>query len=545
MNKHIHLLSNEVKKMIAAGEVVEGPFSVIKELLENAIDAKSDQIHIEIEDSGLKKIVIRDNGEGIYKKDLKFAISEHATSKIGNINDINKILTFGFRGEALSSISSISRLTILSRTDEEKIGGKIISEAGIIKESDYAGPRGTTIIVENLFYNTPARKKFLKSKAAESRSIKEIFIKTALAHPEISLTLDIQGKKALKLLKAKDHKERIKQVFSSSDVESLYFDKVLDMQVEINGFFSKPDYIKNSRSMQYIFVNKRPVEYKYLGFLLTRAYEAIVPKGKYPAAIIYININPELIDVNIHPAKKVIKFFDNKYIDNLIYGLVKKILNKQEHKLNYEEIYQQNIKKNNINVENISNFNKSLFDEGNAITIDKNIKNYTLSSNRESEIKNIVKDSENLYNLIEQNKNGIILGIIFGTYILVEINDSLKIIDFHAAHERFIYDELIKNGFQITTQELLFPQVIELSIKNFDCAEEKLQYLKNNGIDIDIFSDNSVIIRGVPDYIKDIDLNKFVIDLLEKLNDDQNIQKSNDEIIAERIACHSAKRAND
>jgi DNA mismatch repair protein MutL len=278
--------------MIAAGEVVEGPFSVVKELIENSMDAGASVIDVQVYDSGLKKIVVRDNGSGIMKDDIPLSIKEHATSKITHESELHNIGTYGFRGEALSSIASISDLIILSKTSDESIGSRLESFAGNVALSDFAGDKGTTIIVENLFYNIPARKKFLKSKQKELRNIRETILRMAIPAYNISFTLDIDGKREMSLSEADSLDERIKQVFGKSALQNLYYEELSDIKVKIRGYLSKPEFVKNSRSMQFLFVNNRSIEYKFFSYHISRAYSAVIPKGKFAAAIVFIDIDP-------------------------------------------------------------------------------------------------------------------------------------------------------------------------------------------------------------------------------------------------------------
>ncbi|MCL2156251.1 MAG: DNA mismatch repair endonuclease MutL, partial [Leptospirales bacterium] len=310
--KRIVLLPDHVKHMIAAGEVVEGPFSVIKELIENSMDAEASVIDVQVYDSGLKKIIVKDNGSGIMKDDIALSIKEHATSKISDESQLHNIVTYGFRGEALSSIASISDIRILSKTSHESIGSRLESVGAKVSVSDFAGDKGTTIIVENLFYNIPARKKFLKSKQKELRNIRETIIKMAIPAYNISFTLDVDGKRELSLAATDSLDERIKQIFGKSVLKNLYYEELSDIKVKLKGYLSRPEFVKNSRSMQFLFVNNRAIEYKFFSYHISRAYNVIIPKGKYAAAIIFIDIDPELIDVNIHPAKREVKLFDQK-----------------------------------------------------------------------------------------------------------------------------------------------------------------------------------------------------------------------------------------
>ncbi len=554
----IKILPESVKNKIAAGEVVEGPFSVVKELIENSIDAEATEIDIEVFESGLKKILVKDNGKGIYKDDLALAVQNHATSKIENIPDIEKIASYGFRGEALAGISSISKFTMFSRSIEESLGAKIIHNDGHSEITDYAGDPGTTTIVENLFYNIPARKKFLKAKSTELRKIREVFLKTAMVNPDIDFSLNVDGKRSITLVKAAGLEERVGQIYGKSVPDSLYFDRLKDLKTEICGFLSKPDFLKSSRSMQILFVNNRPVEYKYLGFLLSKAYEAIAPRGSYPAAVIFIDIDPALIDVNIHPAKKEIKFFDQNYINSLILHLADKALGKA-HNLNLsrmsagritDKIKTQNIKTDPSGPahvyeeqlefkDRINNINRSGFSENNS---DKsNMFNSTIS---DYPFSSFIREAGKLYDEFDKQYDFKFLGIIFNTYIVIEKDNVLSFIDFHAAHERYIYDTM-NNETKPETQALIFPQVMELPVEDYQIFLEKKDYFVDTSFDIDIFSDNAIVVRGIPGIVKDLNIEGFISDIIEAFKREGDHVRDVKKIIAEKAACHSAKRSGD
>ena len=541
----IILLSESVKNKIAAGEVVEGPFSVVKELIENSIDAEATEIDVEIFDGGLKKIVIKDNGTGIHKDDLTLAVQNHATSKIKDITDIEKIYSYGFRGEALASISSISRLTIISRSAEEEFGAKLVCINEDTETHDYAGATGTTVIIENLFYNIPARKKFLKSKGTEVRKIRETFLRTALSKPTISFSLSIDEKRVITLSSVSTQKERLEQIYGKSAVDNLYYDTLTD-RAEISGFFSRPDFLKSSRSMQALYVNGRPVEFKYLGFLLSKIYEAIAPRGSHPAAVIFININPELIDVNIHPAKKEIKFIDQNYINSLILHLGDKILGKT-HTLNIERL-------NPVNTAGVNPVMPGPApDTSSQLAFNYAMQNRTAYKKTEEHTpqapyvsaRTFVKEAEKLYNAVSGNNNFKYLGIAFDTYIMIEYEESLTFIDFHAAHERYLFNALIDADPLTDTQNLIFPAVIELPIEDYQIFLEKKDYFNHTAFDVDIFSDNSIVVRGIPAIVKNLDIEGFFGDVLEALRQDRDHMLDVREAIAERAACHSAKRSGD
>lgn len=538
MNRII-LLPDHIKNIIAAGEVVEGPFSVVKELVENSIDASAHAIDVYISDCGLKKIMVRDDGSGILKDDIALSVQEHATSKITDSSGLENIVTYGFRGEALSSIASISDVVILSKTSGETEGSRLESSCGKVTVSGFAGAQGTTVIVENLFYNTPARKKFLKSKKTELRNIRDTVLKMALPAYHISFTLEVDGRREITLPAAKNPDERIRQVFGSQVFNSLYIEELADLKVKLRGYLSKPDFMKSSRNMQYLYINGRPVENRFLSFHLSRAYDAVIPKGKYPAAIIFMEIDPQLIDVNIHPAKREVKLFDQKYIDDMIYNLALKSLDKP-HAVP-ESIFRTQAVENYPDIET-----------GKLNPYVKSEKLYPAQSVRDEPGSGIYSsslfDSDNDGVIINRecgSTGGIkILGTVFDTYVLIEENNRLHLIDFHAAHERIIYDRITENAGEIDSQELIFPVKLELPVNEFLLVTENIDIFRKTGFEIEEFSDNTVIIRSAPVLAGKDKIDELIKNMIDNIKDGL---KSND--LTERfyslIACHSAKRSGD
>jgi len=552
--------------MIAAGEVVEGPFSVVKELVENSLDSGAAAVDVQVYDSGLKKIMVRDDGSGILKDDIALSIREHATSKITDISGLSNITTYGFRGEALSSISSISDLVILSKTSGEAAGSRLESSGGTVTVTEFAGIRGTTVIVENLFFNMPARKKFLKSKQTELRNIRETIIKMALPAYNTSFTLDVDGKREISLAAAKTRDERIQQVFGKTILQSLYIEELTDLKVKLKGYLSKPDFMKGSRNMQYLYINGRPVEYKFLSYHLSRAYDAVIPKGKYPAAIIFIDIDPGLIDVNIHPAKREVKLFDQKYIDEMIFNLASKSLNKP-HSIPDSFLKsgsgEFNLKYSGVNklAEGPGSYSTPgyLKDSGNVAS-DSRPGGSSYPADRSSVPAPSAGEQRGdacgrtLFNHedvaipvnpdIKIDKGLKILGTLFDTYILVEDDDRLLLIDFHAAHERILYDRLKLNHTEIEFQELVFPVTIELSIDEFKLVADNIEVFNEIGFEIEEFSDYTVIVRSVPVIAGNNKIDELIKNMIDNIKDGL---KSNDLVdrFYSLIACHSAKRAGD
>ncbi|MCP4133827.1 MAG: DNA mismatch repair endonuclease MutL [bacterium] len=588
----IKILPDAVQKKIAAGEVVEGPFSVVKELVENAVDANATAIDVQVYDSGLKKMVIRDNGDGIHSDDIELTIMEHATSKITDVYDIEKIGSYGFRGEALSSISSISELTILTRSRDEDIGARLHCSGQEVGIGEYAGASGTTMIVENLFYNIPARKKFLKAKRTELRYIREILLKIALVTPHIAYTFEVDGKRHITLPVTKNPDERVSQIYGKNILDSLYFDKLQDLKVSISGFFSKPGFLKSSRSMQLLYINNRPVENKYLGFILSRAYEAVAMKGKYPAALIFIEMDPTLVDVNIHPAKREVKLFDQRYVDSLIMSLAEKILNRQ-HQVVSPVTNEKPGAEEDITIEEQTlplSFAKTRSSKvihripvqgrGEARTFTNGVSelyqnidrggsqsiNYTVNESTEVDQLQPVNSMESIEQVepvnqaeqieqIEQielpGKEGElegdikILGTVFDTYIIAESGEMIYYIDFHAAHERFIFDSLTRTEYTFEKQELIFPAVMELSIEDYQTILENREQFADLGFEIDDFSDNTITIRAVPVMAKNTNAEDIIREFTESLKDEQENNFDIRKNIAASVACHAARRSGE
>ena len=558
---NIHVLPESVKRKIAAGEVVEGPFSVVKELLENAIDADASVIDIEIDEAGLKRIMVRDNGRGIYREDLPLSIEEHATSKIQSDVDIENICTLGFRGEALSSISSVSRLTILSRSEEEETGGRLVVSGDDVAITDYAGPVGTTVIVENIFFNTPARKKFLKTPSTELRYIREVIFRMALVHPEIDFSITIDGKRAHSLHSAGSMVERIQQVYGKSVAENLVFDRMHENGIAIEGFLSLPSYSRPQRSLQHLYINGRPVFHQYLGFLLQKSYEGLLKRGQHPAAILMIRTAPEKVDVNVHPAKREVRFSDQQFLNRMIMNLASRVLNSRVHQLKMPGGVTPNECETARDgtetvVERVEDYvpdpgAQQRFGDYSSAPVSSNVTGKAIDLEITGTSDPVAGNSylheiSDLYvSLNEWGDDVHVLGIVFGTYVLVERDNEILIIDFHATHERMLYDRIINSNAEVETQQLAFPKVIELTPEIHQDALDSLEYLNKNGFDIEDFSDNSLIIRGIPSFAAHVDPGKTVLEILDSIGSVNDVIEDIRKSIAETLACHAARRAND
>lgn len=532
IKNRICILPDSVKRKIAAGEVIDAPYSVVKELLENAIDAQASYIEIEIEESGLKRIAISDNGVGIVKDDLPLAVEEHATSKIRDINDIFAIQTMGFRGEALASIAEVSQLTILSRTHDEPMGGKLVVTDNTTQMLDWAGATGTTVIVENLFYNTPARKKFLKSIKRELNRIKDTIFCIAVVHPEIKFKIVIDKKMSF-VFEPVDIKQRIQQIYGNEIALNLIDGSLQDLECTITGYISKPEYYRSNRSLQFLYVNKRPVQFPYFSFILQQAYQAILQKGQYPVAFICMNVKPDLIDVNVHPAKREIRFFDNNYIHSMLYNFANKIISGGIHTIaigDHERHYAASTTHHDISD---TNDNEMVYE----VTLPLQY--------RESENKNaFLKEIRTVYTQI-QGKDYAVLGVIFGEFIVIQKLDELYFIDFHAAHERKLYDYLLQVNTTVAVQQLLIPVVIEFAPDMVMLVNSYHDLLIGYGLLLEQFDDNSVVVNAIPDFCTTSDIEGLIKDVVDSLYENKNHIDNIKMTIIEKIACHAAKRAND
>jgi DNA mismatch repair protein MutL len=561
MEKRIKLLPESVQHMISAGEVVEGPSSVIKELVENSVDADARHVDVDVVESGFSKITVRDDGSGMYKEDLPLAVAEHATSKIETFNDISRVSSFGFRGEALSSIGSVSELTILSRRNDESVGGRLEIKNGKPSVSDFAGPSGTTVIVENLFYNVPARKKFMKSASAESRFIRETVVRAALSAPEVAFSCTVNGKKSFSVDAASSRGERISQLFGDDELSGLNEDSISDISVRIHGFVSRPHFMKASRSEQYLFVNNRPVEMKHYSFLLSRAYDSAAPQGKYPAAFVYVDIKPELVDVNIHPAKREIKFFDQRYVEGLIVSMIKKTLDRAGQRFDLFESSEPAEKTipddaaSSAAGEPTASYESVPAPQTEILREDYPERPLSSASNSESSREFKMGDLQHYLSFggretgsVPHEFDNSVIGMLFGTYILSESEDELRILDFHAAHERINYDRLLSSAGEIESQTLVFPEIVKIPRHRFDAAEELVPELNRKGFDIEPFSDDSFIVRAVPPLLGDASVKEFVsglFDSFDGIRDGENAVEERERLVAERIACHASRRRND
>ncbi len=583
MIKEIKLLENNLINKIAAGEVIERPASIVKELVENSIDANSKNITIEIKNGGTSYIKIQDDGTGIEKNQIKTAFLRHATSKLEKLDDLDSILTLGFRGEALASIASISMVDMVTSTDG-KIGNKITIEGGkIISEEEVASLKGTTFIVKNIFFNTPARRKFLKKDSVEGGYITEIVNRLALAHPEIAFTYINNGVEILKTMGDNDLKNTAFYVYGKEICKKLIPIKANKNGFTIEGLIGIPELSRGNRSYENFFINGRYIKSSIVQSAIEEGYDGKLMVGKFPVFIINMTVPKNTVDVNVHPTKLEVRFEDENFIQSFLCDAIEKTLKKEilipnvelEDKKTFLDV--TNTKPFNVEVQK-SLENILLEDENNTYE-DKYINKeeikpflllkeepeeeintpkktivdlvYNKNLDKKEDIKNIAK--EEIPKEIKEKKHSFfnnykIVGQIFNTYWIIEQGEEIFLIDQHSAHEKVLYEEFLEKfkNEQIYSQKLIEPIVINATALEAQLIEENKEIFKNFGFDIEEFGKNIYAIRQVPFIFKAPVEPKFFIDILDMLSD-KNISNIYDMKIEKIISmsCKKAVKAND
>ncbi|MBI5192622.1 MAG: DNA mismatch repair endonuclease MutL [Nitrospirae bacterium] len=560
MPDRIKHLTQELANQIAAGEVVERPAAVVKELIENSIDAGASQIIIRIEKGGARLISVADDGIGMSRNDAIVAFDRHATSKISANEDLFNIHTMGFRGEALASIASVARVSLNTRERHEIAGTFIEIEGGrLIKSTDTGCPEGTEIEVRDLFFNVPARKSFLKSQNTENGHILSIVTHNALANKGLHFTLyDVNrdNKPVLDFPPVKSLEERVFQIYGEDASKDLAFISFNTEGYSIYGLVSRPYHIFKNKENQIFFVNKRYIKNPALSHAVQQAYMDLIPGDKHPMVILFIDMAPALVDVNVHPSKREVRFRDSQYIHNLVIDAIRGSLRTKKIPVTGE------ISKNDENErdKNVPPILQGINENG----WDKNV----------SSILNLYPDRRGFPTPPERYSNAHegfdrsfhvqeipagpsirILGQIGVLFIITEIDGELNIIDQHAAHERVIYDRL-KRGYQngrSDAQYLLIPETIELSLDKVQILIQYISFLNKIGFDIEEMGGRSFIIRSVPAVFSGEDIKVLLTDMISEIisgdyapGDDMRLTVFDDVIkaVLSRKACHSAVRAN-
>lgn len=544
----IKALPKDLADKIAAGEVIERPLSIVKELLENSIDSKADSITIEIQKGGKEYIRVSDNGCGIPKDQLSLAFTRYATSKIENEDDLNSISTLGFRGEALASIASVSETELISKTEDEKAGAKIrITASEILSIEDTACENGTTIIVRNLFFNIPARRKFLKPDNTEAALITDYVSKMAIAYPNVKIRLISNSSILFSTPGRNDLKQTILTVYSPQTVENLidvtYSDDLNDYR--LYGYISQPTYSKTNRKWQIFFVNGRLVKNKCLENALSEAYRDKLFEGHYPVVFLFLELDPSKLDVNIHPHKTEIRFYEENSISEFIVKAVRKAL-LNPNALNYhvkETVSKEYVPVQKTVIRTISEpeakIDKTSFFSELRYEIEQNEKQVQ-ESIPEFVFEKPLGERELIFSDLQ------FVGQAFNTYLICKDADNVYFIDQHAAHERIMFEYLLEryNNESFASQALITPIVIELNTALIQLSEDIIKLLDPMGFEIIPFGPTTLSAKAIPADMSYEEAAAFLNSFFENSYEYRgSIQLKLNEITSK--ACKSAVKAHD
>jgi len=502
MSKKIVKLDKLTINKIAAGEVIERPASVVKELVENSIDAQSSKITINIQEGGKKSVEVIDDGIGMESTDARLSINRHTTSKINNADDLFSIYSLGFRGEALASIVSVAQVEIITKTEESDLGIHLVIEGGeIVSDKQASAPKGTLISVKNLFFNVPVRRKFLKTISTEINHITEYVTKLALANPSISFTLTHNGKDILTAPKG-DLIVQITAIFGENIARACLPINKKENEYSVTGFITKPEFSRKSKDYLYIFVNGRSVTNKVISEAVSRGYGTAVPHNRYPIIFLYFDLPPNEVDVNVHPTKKEIRFSNEAKVYALIETAIRESLERSGLKL-FETVIETRHKPTTLT----SVGTKSHESEKKKLPVSispRERPDYKIVKSKEQRIDKFLPTKDKNIELqeegFERKKSIRILGIIKDTYIVAETQEGLFLCDQHAAHEKINYEKYIKQikKKSVSIQQLLAPISVTLKPSEFEIIESIEENLKTFGFEIEVFGKNEILIRSIP-----------------------------------------------
>lgn len=524
MNR-VRLLSEHVANQIAAGEVVERPASVVKELLENSLDAEATRIEIQTEHGGRSLIRVTDDGIGMSRDDALLALERHATSKISVAEDLENIATLGFRGEALPSIAAVSRFSLITRERDASAATQIIVSAGKIREVKEVGaPQGTSIEVRSLFFNLPARRKFLRSDNTEDSYIQHITVLHALAHPRVAFKLIQDERELFHLAPADDLLGRIRELFGAQLSRELLPVNFQSGGVRVHGFIARPGVSRSNRSDEYLFVNNRPVDAKTIHFALLEGYHTALMKGRYPVAFIFVGLDATQVDVNVHPTKREVRFRDDQTIRYAVTEAVRGALNKASGngiRPLGADLKEEGGRKKEESTEAIPQTFSPSVSATTAFTSSPERKTQDLRPFQlEPPSTPALFPTQSALDLkipppsssfpppsslipISASTSLRLLGVISELYVLAESEEGLVVIDQHAAHERVLFEQMLArlDAAPVPSQRLLMPETVELSHRDAAFLREHLDQLRRIGIGIEEFGQNTYLIESLPNFL--------------------------------------------
>lgn len=583
----IKMLDQATINKIAAGEVVDRPQSIVKELVENAIDAGASAITVEIKEGGISFIRVTDNGCGINGEEIPTAFLRHATSKIKTIEDLMSVSSLGFRGEALASIAAVSQVELITKTKDKLNGYRYVIEGGKEKSLEEVGaPDGTTIVVRNLFYNTPVRRKFLKSANTEGSYINSLMQYLALSHPDVSFRFIANNNNKLHTSGNTNLKDIIYSIYGREITANLYDINAKTMDISMKGFICKPFICRGNRTYENYYINGRYIKSNIINKAIEDAYKGFVMPKNYPFTAIHFTINSEIIDVNVHPSKMELRFANNEFVYNFVYASVLSCLKNHELAANVP-VGSQNEKNNKglelvrntdeVKLEKVNFYNKEAFNNNQLNKDDDKVKAVDISDVKRPmtykerlpepfEIKRsneMIKEDVKEYEAVNSNLKIAeqmsifddklldktnkpkyrIIGQLFETYWLFELGDKFYMMDQHAAHEKVLYERFMKHlrEKEMSSQMIMPPVILTLNMREEELLKENMKRFKDLGYEIEEFGGNEYKLTGIPAGLPTLDYKALFIEILDNLTEDYKTGEA--EVFTDRVATMSCKAA--
>ncbi len=544
--KKIKILAAQIANKIAAGEVVDRPAAIVKELIENSIDARATKITVVIEQAGKNLIQVIDNGDGIFIEDIPLAFQRHATSKIENSEDLDCIVTLGFRGEALPSIASVSRVEMKTCPRGSELGVTIDLEEGkIVKQEEVAMKQGTTVTVKNLFFNTPARRNFLRADTTEFNHINKVLKRFFLSHPEIHFTA-VHNDKEIYNLESVDLENRLVSVLGEDLYEALVYVGEEISEIKLEGYVSRPDYARANTENQYIFLNKRAIQNRNLSHAVLQGYGNLIERSRYPQFIIYLKTPPQFVDINVHPTKMEVRFANDRTIYQMFLSAVRRAIQTEkiipsftlsrsgEDRRNVEKEFE--LSKGSISQLPLNqNIRGDLENQ-----VQKQLKfSYTLPFEEQIE-----KTPEAEDRSFEQPR----LWQIHRRYIISQIKSGLVIIDQHVAHERVLFEKFLNylmNSKTVPSQKLLFPQTLKLALEDYLIFDDIKDWLSRIGFAITELSGRTILIEAIPADVKIGYEGKILLEIIDYYRENEDKKYQPHEKIAAAFSCKNAIKSGE
>ncbi len=575
MTPKIHIMEPDLANKIAAGEVVNRPGSVVKELAENSLDAKATRISVIVKDAGKALIQVSDNGEGMSEEDARLAFARHATSKISTVDDLERILTFGFRGEALASIAAVAQVQLRTRTAGEDIATSVLVEASEIKECTKEPlERGTSVRVRNLFYNTPARRNFLKSRQTELKNITDVVTRMAIAYPEVEW-LYVSDDETFLDLKAKPITERLKDVLGEKHVASLVRLHEETDYVTLDGFIARPDFARKVRVDQFVFLNRRFIQSRMINHAVFHGYEHILEKGAFPFFILNVTLDPKRVDINVHPSKLEVKFENESNIYRMILSVVRKTLaannlipavaletsngvTQSEARLRFQPTSQDRLThaQETSLPSGLAEIDRRDFDGG----IERGAFERLFDTAPGALPNPVTSPVQGNFPGVLQHRSESDPGTQDGTsgnraiwqihnkYIFSQVRSGVMIVDQHAAHERILYEKVLANfkNSLPSSQQLLFPQTVELGANDYLLLKDLMPHMERLGFDLRLFGKNTVIMDGIPGDVRIGNERRILEDLLDEYRRNEHATTTDvRDNLAKSYACRAAIKSGD